>query len=161
MKEDNTLLVHVCCAPCSGYVLEELSLRNYNIEGYFYNPNIHPAGEYTRRLEELLWFSGVKNLSLTVREESPEIWYQAVKGYEKEEERGKRCEICYHLRLERTAIEAIERGFKAFTTTLTVSPHKDASLINKIGREIQAEYEVQFLEEDFKKDNGFKKSIEI
>lgn len=162
ISPDSKLLVHTCCAPCSTYVFEKLILENgFNAEGFFYNPNIYPHEEYTRRLEELLLFAETKKYKITVKNEDYSVWYSVIRGLEKEKEGGKRCEICYKLRLEETAIFASQNNYDAFTTTLTISPHKNAVAINRIGKELQVKYGIAFLEADFKKNNGFKKSAEL
>lgn len=155
------LLVHTCCAPCSSYVFERLVSDNFNIEGFFYNPNIHPHGEYARRLEELILFAESKNYRINIQEDLDNFWYELVRGFEQEKEGGLRCKICFQLRLEKTAMFASQNGFDGFTTTLTISPHKNAELINKIGKELESKYGIFFLEADFKKNDGFKRSLEL
>ncbi|MCK7514867.1 MAG: epoxyqueuosine reductase QueH [Desulfobacterales bacterium] len=129
--------------------------------GFFYNPNIHPTEECQRRLEELVLLAEQRNFKVFVKQETPEIWLEAVKGYENEPERGSRCAICFKLRLEETAKFAVQNGFDLFTTTLTISPHKNSQIINKIGKELESKYGIRFLEENFKKQDGFKKSLEL
>ena len=160
-KSDSKLLVHTCCAPCSTYVFERLIMDGFTVEGFFYNPNIYPHEEYTRRLEELLLFSGIKNYPITIKDKVCDIWHTAIKGFEQEKEGGHRCEICFRLRLEETAIFAQKNNYDGFTTTLTISPHKNATVINAIGKELESKYGIYFLEADFKKNDGFKKSLEI
>ena len=160
-KSCDSLLVHTCCAPCSTYVFEKLIREDFNIEGFFYNPNIHPHEEYTRRLEELLLYSETKKYRITVKDEAPDRWYQTVLGLECDNEGGNRCKACFQLRLEETAIFASQNDFDGFTTTLTISPHKNAKVINEIGKKLEAKYGIYFLEADFKKNDGFKKSLAI
>lgn len=158
------LLIHSCCAPCSSYVLEYLS-SCFDITIFYYNPNIHPAGEYKRRVEEQ------KNLikSMPLNSEihfmegdfHPEDFYAKVKGLEEEPEGGKRCFECYELRLQEAAMLAAERGFDYFTTTLSISPHKNAEKLNEIGERLAKEYHTSYLPSDFKKKNGYKRSIEL
>jgi len=158
------LLLHSCCGPCSSYVLEYLS-KYFDITVWFYNPNIEPAKEYELRLSEqkrLIPEMGLQgDPSVDEGPYEPGIFHEAVSGLENEPEGGKRCEKCFCLRLEKTAERALEKGFDLFTTTLTVSPHKNAELLNGIGEEIAARYGVAFLNSDFKKKDGYKRSIEL
>lgn len=158
------LLLHACCAPCSSYCLEYLS-EFFEITVFCYNPNIHPAEEYDHRVAEirrLISESEYKH-PVTVIEGSfePSDFYSAVKGYEKEREGAERCFICYRLRLEETAKKAKELGFDYFTTTLSISPLKNAEKINEIGEALVEKYGIRHLPSDFKKKNGYKRSIEL
>lgn len=155
------LLVHACCAPCSAYVFEKLISEGFEPEGFFYNPNIYPEDEYKKRLLELTSFADLKKYKLQIYEESEEKWLKAVEGHEQEKEGGNRCEICFRLRLEKTAKFASQNNYDGFTTVLTVSPHKNSALINKIGKELENKHQIYFLEADFKKNDGFKKSLKI
>jgi predicted adenine nucleotide alpha hydrolase (AANH) superfamily ATPase len=158
------LLIHSCCAPCSSYVLEYLS-EYFDITIFYYNPNIYPAEEYDRRVEEqkqLIKAMPLKsNVQFLQGEYQPEVFYAAVKGLEKEREGGERCFACYRLRLSEAARVAKEGGFDFFTTTLSISPHKNAEKLNEIGEQLAKEYGVPHLSSDFKKKNGFKRSIEL
>lgn len=158
------LLLHSCCAPCSSYVLEYLSTF-FSITVFFYNPNIHPEEEYKKRLAEqasLITRLKVKNrVNLLPGLYEPEIFFQKTKGLEEEKEGKRRCVNCFRLRLEQTAQKAYELGFPYFTTTLTVSPYKNAQLINLIGNRVASLYELQYLFSDFKKKGGFQRSIEL
>ena len=158
---NKNIIVHSCCAPCSTYPIEKLIFEGYNPTIFFYNPNIYPVSEYQRRKNELVSFSNLKKYRLIIQEDSYNWWLKQVKGLEKEPEKGKRCEICFQTRLEKAAIYAKENNFEAFTTTLTISPHKNSTVINKIGKEMQEKYKIAFLEENFKKNNGFKQSLNI
>ena len=158
------LLLHACCAPCSSYCLEYLS-EFFEITVFCYNPNIHPAEEYDHRVAEirrLISESEYKH-PVTVIEGSfePSDFYSAVKGYEKEREGAERCFICYRLRLEETAKKAKELGFDYFTTTLSISPLKNAEKINEIGEALAEKYGIRHLPSDFKKKHGYKRSIEL
>ena len=162
-----TLFLHSCCAPCSSYCLEYLS-NYFKITVFYYNPNIFPSEEYEDRVneQERLIFelnqSGVKYpIRLVKGEYHPEEFYAAVKGLEREPEGGARCTECFKLRLRESAKLAKEGGFDCFTTTLTISPLKDAERLNVIGEEMGNEYGVQFLNSDFKKKNGYKRSTEL
>ena len=154
------LLLHTCCAPCAGYVVQLLQ-KEYDITGYFYNPNIHPETEYQRRLAEEKKYFNKLCLELIEADDDKERWFSLVKGHEHDPERGERCLICYRMRLEQACRFGKENGFAVFTTTLSLSPHKDAAKINRIGRELGQQLDIRFLEADFKKRDGFKKSLEI
>ncbi len=158
------LLLHACCAPCSSYVLSYLS-RYFDIDVLYYNPNIFPKLEYQKRLSELHKlvdendFDG--KIQLIEIGYFPERFSEIAKGLENELEGGVRCEKCFRLRLVETAVEAKKRSADFFTTTLSVSPHKNADLINRIGKELESEFGVKYLYSDFKKRDGYKKSIEL
>lgn len=158
------LLLHACCAPCSSYCLEYLS-QYFSITVLFYNPNISPETEYNKRVDEirrLIDGLPVNNkVSLIEGRYLPSEFYNSVKGLEKEPEGGKRCHVCYELRLREAAITAKELGFDYFTTTLSISPLKDAEKLNEIGKKLSDEYGVAYLYSDFKKKNGYKRSIEL
>lgn len=159
-----SLLLHACCAPCSSYCLENLS-QYFSITVLFYNPNISPETEYNKRVDEirrLIDGLPVNNkVSLIEGRYLPSEFYNSVKGLEKEPEGGKRCHVCYELRLREAAITAKELGFDYFTTTLSISPLKDAEKLNEIGKKLSDEYGVAYLYSDFKKKNGYKRSIEL
>ena len=158
------LLLHSCCGPCSSYVLEYLS-SYFDITVYYYNPNIEPESEYAHRLsEQQRLISSVpypRPVGVVAADYDNDVFREAVSGLEDEPEGGARCERCFRLRLGRTAMYAREHGFDYFTTTLSVSPHKNAQVINACGREISEEYGVPFLFADFKKRDGYKRSIEL
>ncbi len=159
-----TLLLHSCCAPCSSYCLEYLS-KYFKIVLYYYNPNISPKEEYEKRVAEqkrLIQELPVKN-SITFLKGAyePEKYYAAVKGLEQEPEGGKRCEACFRLRLTTAAEAARELHADYFTTTLTISPLKSAPILNELGGEIGKTVGVPFLPSDFKKKDGYKRSIEL
>ncbi len=159
-----TLLLHACCAPCSSYCLEYLS-QYFSITVLFYNPNISPESEYTKRVDEirrLICELPVKNkASLIEGRYLPAKFYASVKGLENEPEGGKRCHVCYELRLREAAITAKKMGFDYFTTTLSISPLKNADKLNEIGKKLSDEYGVPYLYSDFKKKNGYKRSIDL
>lgn len=156
------LVLHSCCAPCSSYVLQFLS-EFFDIEVFFFNPNIHPEEEYLKRLEEQRRL--VEEMGLHYKVIGPEhqshLFYDAVKGTEKLGEGSERCLNCFELRLDRTAQYAKDRGFDYFTTTLTISPLKNAEAINKIGEMVSEKYGIAFLNSDFKKNNGYKCSTDL
>lgn len=157
-----TLLLHSCCAPCSSYVIEYLS-DYFSITVFYYNPNISLEREYRYRASEqkrLIESMPVKNkVSFLEGDYRPADFFAACKGMEACPEGGERCEKCFRLRLEETACQAKARGFDYFSTTLTISPLKNAQLINRIGEDISLENGVKFLFSDFKKKNGYKRSI--
>lgn len=159
-----TLLLQCCCAPCSSAVLERLQ-GYFNLKIYFYNPNIYPEEEYKKRFSEFdkLLSSEVLNANAQIIPSvyEPEKFYEAAKGFEDEKEGGARCKKCFILRLSETARKAKEIGADYFCTTLTVSPHKNAELINKIGLQAEKEYGVKYLVSDFKKKEGYKRSTEL
>ena len=152
------VLLHACCAPCSAYVCEFLENEGYEITIYFYNPNIFPTEEYEKRKNELIKFCELKNYNLILGEEDFNSWNDYIKGLEQEPERGKRCEKCFYFRLEKTAILAKEQNIENFTTTLSISPHKDFKTIEKVGNELTEKYGIKFLNYNFKKNDGYKKS---
>lgn len=163
-EQKKTLLLHSCCAPCSSYVLEYLS-NFFDITVYYYNPNIYPDQEFVRRVEEqkkfIENFKAKNSISFIKGEYQKERFYSISKGLEDENEGGERCTRCYELRLRETAIKAKEGKFDYFTTTLSISPHKDAQRLNSIGKILEEEYGVKYLYSDFKKKEGFKRSIEL
>lgn len=158
------LLLHSCCAPCSSYVLEYLS-RYFDITLFYYNPNISPASEYEERVKEQQRLIASMELSRPVQflegSYEPERFYEAVKGYEAEKEGGERCRLCFELRLSEAARAAKEGGFDYFTTTLSISPLKNAAWLNEIGSRIGEEQGVCWLFSDFKKRNGYRRSVEL
>lgn len=157
-----SLLLHVCCGPCSSYVLEYLS-NYFEITILFYNPNIYPKEEYIRRKEEMEEFvsKAYPNTKYIIMNYNEKEFYDAVRGYEHLGERSERCFKCYELRLKKTVEYAKENNFDYFTTSLSISPYKVSSKLNEIGSNLEKEYGVNYLYSDFKKKNGYKRSIEI
>lgn len=157
------LLLHSCCGPCSSGVLEQIC-DTYDVTIFFYNPNIYPESEYLKRAEnQKKYLDAIKdkyNLKCVVATYKPNEFFDNVKGYEAEPEGGKRCSKCFRLRMRKTAIYAKENGYDFFTTTMSVSPHKNAKLLNEIGQEISKEIGIEYLTSDFKKHDGFLKSIQ-
>ena len=158
------LLLHSCCAPCSSYVLEYLS-NYFDITIYYYNPNITEEDEFKIRLEEQIRFINefkVENkINIIEGKYEKDRFEQMVLGLENEKEGGPRCFKCYKLRLEETAKLAKELNFDYFTTTLSISPYKNANKLNEIGENLEKIYDVKYLYADFKKKNGYKRSIEL
>ncbi len=159
-----SLLLHSCCAPCSSSVLE-LLLEYFDITVYYYNPNIYPGDEFSKRADEQISFCKSffenRDIRVVVADFKPDEFYDAAEGMETVPEGGKRCTACYSLRLEKTARYAKGHGFDYFTTTLSVSPLKDAQRLNSIGEALSKKYGVKYLCSDFKKRNGYKRSCEI
>lgn len=153
------LLLHSCCGPCSTSVLELLT-KYFEVDVYFYNPNIYPKEEYEKRKNEQ-----EKVLKITLGsnliegEYEPEYYDNIIKGLEEDEEGGFRCKKCIKMRMEKTCKYAKEHGYDFFTTTLSVSPHKNSKLINEIGYELEKKYNISYLYSDFKKKDGYKRSI--
>lgn len=158
MKKEK-VLVHSCCGVCASFVVETLKNENKEVVLFFYNPNIYPQKEYQKRLGVIKKVSKIFGVKLIVGRYEPEKWLSFVKGFEDEPEGGKRCRRCYLFRLKETAQKAKELETKTFTTTLTISPYKKAKLINRIGKAVGKEAGIVFLERDFKKKDGFKKTM--
>lgn len=158
------LLLHSCCAPCSSYVLEYLS-QYFEITVLFYNPNIYPPKEFEKRMEEeqslIDRMKVIHPIHMIEGRYHDQEFYQAVKGFEEVPEGGERCFRCYELRLREAAAAARDGGFDYFTTTLTISPLKNAAKLNEIGERMAEEYGCSYLPSDFKKRNGYKRSIEL
>ena len=161
------LLLHSCCAPCSSYCLELLS-QYFSITVFYYNPNIYPPEEYEMRAEEQAKFISKLNqnaikhpISFVEGTYDTERFYEMAKGMEHLKEGGERCFACYEMRLRESCVYAKEQDFDFFTTTLSISPLKNATKLNEIGAKLEAEYGVRYLYSDFKKKNGYKRSTEI
>ena len=163
-KPVKTLLLHSCCAPCSSYCLEYLS-QYFEIIIYYYNPNISSQQEYEKRIAELKSLLERAHYHYPVRliegPYEPERFMEMAKGLENEPERGKRCYECYKLRLSESAKISQELGTDFFTTTLSISPLKNAQWLNEIGKSLESEYNVTYLPSDFKKKGGYQRSIEL
>ena len=159
-----SLLLHSCCAPCSSYVLEYLA-PYFTICDFYYNPNISPKKEYEDRKEELVRLIEEMGLSTQVTflegTYQPEEFFAMAKGLEDLPEGGERCFKCYEMRLRESAKIAKEQGADYFATTLTISPLKNAQKLNEIGERLAEEYGVKYLPSDFKKKNGYKRSVEL
>lgn len=156
------LLLHSCCAPCSSYVLEYLT-KYFDITIFYYNPNIYPYDEYKKRFNEQIKLINDMNpenmISIIDCDYNNNLYEEAIKGFESEPEGGKRCHICYELRLEQTAKQAKNLDFDYFGTTLSVSPYKNSEKLNLIGKSLEEQYNVNYLYSDFKKKDGYKRSI--
>lgn len=162
MQNKRRLLLHSCCGPCSTSVIERLQAI-YDITVYYYNPNIEPKEEFNKRLKCQKDY--IRNYLLDVKliegKWENDEFTNCISGLENEPEGGKRCEQCFWLRLEKTAKLAKDMGFDEFATTLSVSPHKNAELINQIGLSLEEKYGIKYLVSDFKKQDGFLKSINL
>lgn len=172
------LLLHACCAPCSTYCMEYL-LNYFQIDILFYNPNMDSKEEFDKRAEEMNRFCREfgtlvsddmtqtaepkmdHNTKVIVVPYDAKEFYEQVKGLEKEPEGGKRCEVCFRLRLEKLARTAVEGGYDFMTTSLSISPLKSAERLNEIGREMESKHNIAYLYSDFKKKNGYKRSVEL
>jgi predicted adenine nucleotide alpha hydrolase (AANH) superfamily ATPase len=154
------LLLHTCCAPCSTWSIETLKGR-YEVTSLFYNPNIQPREEYDLRLSEAMRYCSHVGVDLLEGTYDVHEWERAVSGHEDDPEGGERCGICFSMRLKETARLAAVGGYDAFTTTLTISPHKDAKTVNSAGEDISRRSGVPFIPLDLKKRNGFRKSVEM
>ncbi len=166
VKKEKTprLLLHACCAPCSSYVLEYLS-DYFEITALFYNPNMESMEEYQKRAKELLRFIDENTfqnpVSARITSYVPDDYTSQIKGLEDCPEGGSRCFRCYRLRMEYTAKLAKKEQFDFFTTTLTISPLKNAQKINEIGKMLEEQYQIPYLYSDFKKKNGYQRSIQL
>ena len=163
-KHIPTLLLHSCCAPCSSQVIT--CLTNYfDITILYYNPNIYPEEEYLKRKEEQIrlinTINKINKLEIIDCDYDNDIYEKEIKGLEKEKEGGNRCYKCFNLRLEKTAQIAKKKKFNFFSTTLTISPYKNSKIINNIGKDLEKKYNITWLYSDYKKKDGYKKSIEL
>ncbi len=151
------VVLHICCGVCAAGAVETLVSEGHEVTGFFYNPNIHPKEEYERRLETACRVAQELHFFLEVGPYTPEEWSRETKSLKHEPEGGKRCQVCYRIRLKKTYHYLTGCRADAFTTTLTIGPHKSAKIINAIGQEIGKE---KFLARDFKKKDGFKRAIQ-
>ncbi len=154
------LLLHSCCAPCSIYVLQQL-MSDWDLTVYFYDPNIHPKQEYNIRRDEMKAYSDKLKINFIEGPYDTVNWLEKTKGLEQEPERGKRCDVCFDIRLGETARFAKAENFDAFATVLSISPHKDAQKISSIGQKLSQAFGVDFLDRDWKKNDGFKISCAL
>jgi len=157
------LLLHVCCAPCLTTVWEQLK-DEYDITLFWFNPNIFPEYEYEKRFTEFLRYAGIIKAKVINGDDflaNAVNFNKITEHYKYEPEGGKRCKLCIKYRLQATALKAEEEGFDFFATTLSVSSHKDSNMISEIGKEIEKKVDSSFLDRDFKKNDGYKRSIEI
>jgi len=164
MNDKKRMLLHCCCGPCASYVLEHL-VPNYNITVFFYNPGIEPAEEFEKRKSELLRLLSEAEFAADVdfleSEYDNNTFVGTVKPLRNQPEGGPRCAICYEMRLRKTAQRAASGRYDIFTTTMSVSPQKNAKLLNEIGQKASEEFVVEYLSADFKKNNGYLRSVEL
>ena len=164
IKEPKKLLLHSCCAPCSSYVLEYLS-KYFKITVFYYNPNISIKEEFEKRLKEQVRLINemdtVNKIDIIEGKYENDKYEETIKGLENEKEGGNRCFKCYRLRMEETAKLAKKLNYDYFTTTLSISPYKNAAKLNEIGEDLEKQYNIKYLYADFKKKNGYKRSIEL
>ena len=164
IKEPKKLLLHSCCAPCSSHVITYLT-KFFDITIFYYNPNISPKEEYDKRKEEQIRLINElqteNKLDIIDCDYDNDLYEKSIKGLESCPERGDRCTVCFKLRLDKTAKIAKELNYDYFCSTLSVSPYKNSKLINEIGKEMEEKYNIKWLYSDFKKEDGYKKSIEL
>jgi predicted adenine nucleotide alpha hydrolase (AANH) superfamily ATPase len=153
-------LLHACCATCALHPYFLLS-ENFAVTLFFYNPNIHPEHEYKRRLKDVKIISKIYKIPLIIERYEVKKWFKLTKNLEKEPEGGKRCDVCFKMRLEKTATAAKKLNIGLFGTTLTISPHKNHIAINSIGKTIADSQNLIFYESNFKKKDGFKKTVRL
>lgn len=161
MPCQNKIVIHTCCAICSGYPISLLKDMGYQVIAYFYNPNIFPDEEYSKRLEAQKILCSHLECELVEGNYNPQEFYDAAKGLENEPEKGKRCDKCFELRLRKTAEFAKLNGIKNFTTSIVISPHKNFQTLSKIGKQIAQEYDLTYIDIDFKKKDGFLKTNKL
>jgi predicted adenine nucleotide alpha hydrolase (AANH) superfamily ATPase len=149
------LLLHSCCAPCSIYVLDQLA-QDYELSIFFYDPNIHPRREYIQRRDEMKGYAQKIGIKFEEGEYNTAHWFDKTKGLENEPEKGKRCGICFDIRLGKTAKRASQENYDLWSTVMSISPHKDVSQINCVANKLADKYNIKFLEADWKKNEGFK-----
>jgi predicted adenine nucleotide alpha hydrolase (AANH) superfamily ATPase len=152
------VVLHICCGVCAAGAAESLAGEGHQVLGFFFNPNIHPEDEYRKRLDVAVKVAGELNFPMEAGPYTPEEWLRLTDSLKNEPEGGKRCQVCYRIRLQKTYEYMITCGADAFTTTLTISPHKPAQVINDIGRQIGGD---KFLVRDFKKKDGFKHAVQL
>lgn len=160
-SNNKKILLHACCAICSGYPISLLKDMGYTVVVYFYNPNIFPETEYQKRLEAQKTLCKHLDCELIIGEYEPEIYYQYVKGFENEPEKGLRCDKCFTLRLTKTAELAKQLNIPEFTTSMVISPHKNYTKLTEIGENIANEYNLTYLSTNFRKNDGFLKTNQI
>ena len=160
LYEKKDLLLHVCCAPCATAVFEAL-IKEFTVTAFFYNPNIQPDTEYQKRLEHVRTLCRMQDIALVVPDYDDSLWLGHTAGLEREPEGGSRCSICFKVRISRTAGVAQTMGIETVATTLSVSPHKNVRLINAIGSDVVKGTDITFLDRDFKKNDGYRKSCEL
>ena len=152
-------MLHICCAPDGSVPVPDLLAEGWRVTGFFYGSNIHPRDEYLRRLEAVNILAGHCGIECVIGHYEPHEWLDSVSGLEAEPEGGRRCERCFALQLESAAREAVSLGLESLSTTLTISPHKNAELINSLGQEIASSYNLHWEHRVWRKHNGFLRSV--
>ena len=155
------ILLHACCGICSSYPVSFLKDAGYSVIVYFYNPNIYPQEEYLKRLNAEKTLCNHFGCELIEEDYEPKVFYEFVKGLEDEPEKGKRCDKCFELRLEKTAQKALELGIEEFATSITISPHKNYEKLTQIGNETAKKYNLKYISTNFRKQDGFLKTNQI
>ena len=162
MKEkNNKILLHACCAVCSGHPIKHLRDMGYEPVAYFFNPNIHPESEYQKRLNAQKKLCEALKCELIIEDYKPEIYEELMKGFENHTEGSVRCRKCFELRLLKTVQKAQELGISNYTTSISISPHKNFSTIKQVGESFSTQFEVEFISVDFKKQDGFIKTTKL
>lgn len=161
MPKKDKIILHSCCAICSGYPVSLLKDLGYQVIVYFYNPNIYPDTEYQKRLEAQQSLCKALDCELITENYDTQYFYDSVRGFENEPEKGKRCDICFELRLKETAKLAKKMGIKKFTTSIVISPHKNFEKLTNIGNKIADDFDLEYVAIDFKKKDGFLKTNNI
>ena len=152
------VLLHICCGVCAAGSAEQLLAENHELTGYYFNPNISPSDEYTKRLEAAQTIAGIMKFQIVVPPYNPEKWLEITKGLKQETEGGKRCAVCFRMRMQDTFDYMLSNDFDVFTTTLTIGPQKSTETINRIGQEIVGD---KFLVRDFKKNGGYQRTVQL
>ena len=160
-NQENKIILHACCAICSGYPISLLKDMGYQVIVYFYNPNIYPESEYIKRLEAEKTLCKYHEVELIIGDYEPEEFYKIVIGLENEPEKGKRCDKCFELRLRKTAELAQKLNINEFTTSIVISPHKNFQKLTEIGERVASEYALTYKAIDFKKKDGFLKTNKL
>ncbi len=158
LMPDKKMLLHICCGICASSSIEQLKSEEWQVTGFFYNPNIHPEEEYIKRLNDMKFMLAKLDIPLIEGKYDKEEWFNKIKGFENEKEGGKRCELCFRMRLLETSKQVQKQNIQYFTTTLTISPHKNSKVINSIGQSINGDF---FIVKDFKKKDGFKRAVQL
>ncbi|MBO6180591.1 epoxyqueuosine reductase QueH [bacterium] len=161
INSSKKVLLHACCGICSGYPISLLQDMGYSVVVYFYNPNIFPDEEYQRRLEAEKTLCAHYGCEIIVGDYETDVYYDFVKGLENEPEKGARCDKCFELRLNKSAIKAKELGIEEFTTSMVISPHKNYEKLSQIGTQIAQKYNLKYLPINFRKNDGFLKTNKI
>lgn len=161
MRNKQKIIIHTCCAVCSGYPISHLKETGYEVCAYFYNPNIYPEDEYKKRLDAERTLCKHFDVELYEEKYEPDVYFDYIKGLENEPEKGLRCDKCFELRLLKTAEFAKSRNIENFTTSIVISPHKNFDKITKIGQKIASDFNLNYLAIDFKKKDGFLKTNKI